>query len=233
MDAMRRALLFSLVFLGLAPAAQAKPRAVLVTCDRNHQAAVFEGRMGTVRGTDRMQMRFRLYVTEPEMTGWHRVAAPGRSRYVYTRRVEALLAPASYRVQIRFRWLDADGDTLKTARATSRTCRQPDPRPDLRVDGIEVRPSGKPGKRRYAITLWNAGRSEADASSLLLGIGDRSPLSAPVPAIAAHKRAVVIVTGRRCTAGEQLTVTADADDVVDESHEDANVLSVACPGLSG
>ncbi len=75
--------------------------------------------MRTVRGAARMQMRFTLQARTPDTTRWSAVAAPGfgtwvssapgTSRYVYTKRVEGLLAPASYRVQLRFRWLSDAG----------------------------------------------------------------------------------------------------------------------------
>jgi hypothetical protein len=229
-----------LVALALAPAAQARAaRAVLVTCDRAHQAAVFAGRMDAVDGSARMQMRFRLHAQQPGGGGWRRLSVPGfgawvtsaprHSRYVFTRRVEALLAPASYRVQIRFRWLDSAGAVVAEARATSRACRQPDPRPDLAVTAIDVRPAVG-GARRYAVTVRNAGRGAAEASELALGLAGGPPLIAAVPALAPGEREVVVVSGPACAAGTPVSATADAADDVDERDEDANVLTVTCPG---
>jgi hypothetical protein len=223
----------------VAPAADAKPpRALVEICDRPHQAAVFAGRMDTVPGAVRMQMRFRLQVTTPDGPGWVRLPVkgfsawvtsdPGHARYVYSKRVEALLAPASYRVQMRFRWLDADGGTVRTARAISRSCRQPDPRADLRVATIVVRPGVDAASRRYAITVRNAGRSATDASDVSLELADGTRITGLVGGLEPWQREVLVLDGPVCQPGSAVTATADAGDAVDERDED-NALSVACP----
>ena len=154
---MQRALvpaLLTLAVLAIAPAAQAatRPQAALVSCDKVHHAAVFEGRMDTRPGSARMQMRFQLQDHGPGER-WVRVAVPGfsawqssatgRSRYVYTKTVDGLVGPASYRVVVHFRWLAADGTVLRRATVVSAACRQPDPRPDLSVAALEVRPAAR------------------------------------------------------------------------------------------
>src|SRR5687767_6408803 len=97
---------------GAAAVPRSAAKAVLDACERStdelDRAAVFEGQMRTIAGASRMQMRFTLQARTPEETRWSAVAAPGfgtwvgsaagTSRYVYTKRVENLLAPASYRV---------------------------------------------------------------------------------------------------------------------------------------
>jgi hypothetical protein len=234
---MKRLVLIATVLAGLVPAAtaSAKPRAVVSACDRTHRTAAFEGRMDTVQGASRMQMRFRLQVSTPDEPAWSRVLVPGfsawvtsdpgRTRYVYTKRVEALLAPAAYRVILKFRWLDADGAVLRTANATSRSCRQPDPRADLRVVSLDLAPGPD---QRYDITLRNAGRSDAASSVVRLALPDGTVLSAGVPPIAPGGRENVFVSGPACRPGAPVTVTADALDAVDERNE-ANAVSLPCP----
>jgi hypothetical protein len=225
--------------LALAPAASAKaPRAIVTTCDRVHHAAVFEGRMDTVPGAARMQMSFRLQVSTPDQPVWTRLSVPGfsawvtsdpeRTRYLYSKRVEALLAPAAYRVFTRFRWLDAKGAVLRSARAFSKPCRQPDPRADLRVIGLGFAPGAGGYDRRYDIALRNTGRSAAPASTVRLELASGAVLSAGVPPIAPGGREDVFVTGPACRAGELVTVIADAGDAVDERNE-ANAVSLPCP----
>jgi hypothetical protein len=241
---MRRPLTFAvLTVLGafaLAPAAEARaPRAVLVACDRADRAAVFEGRMDVVDGAARMQMRFRLEAAEPGDGRWRRVAATGfsawgsaaagRSRYVFTRRVEQLLAPASYRVRVRFRWLDAAGAVIATAGATSRPCRQPDPRPDLMVSAIAVRPAASPSDRRYIVTIRNDGRGGAPPTTVSLALGGGAWLAAPVAALAPGERDAVVFVAPACAPGTPLVATADAGDAVDERDEVANTLTAGCP----
>jgi hypothetical protein len=230
-----------LALLALAPAAQARsaPRALVTTCDRVHQAAVFEGRMDTVPHAVRMQMRFRLQVSTPDAPDWVRLSVPGfsawvtsdpdRTRYVYAKRVEALLAPAAYRVQLRFRWLDAAGLVLRTAQEISRPCRQPDPRPDLRVVGLSAWPGDSAASLRYAVSVRNTGRGDAAASAVTLALPDGTTLRGAVPPIAPGEREVVFLSGPACARGDSLRVTADADDAVDEVDERGDPVTLACP----
>jgi hypothetical protein len=234
---MKRLVLIAAVLAGLVPAATAaaKPRAVVASCDRTHRTAVFEGRMDTLPAATRMQMRFRLLVSTPDEPEWSRVSVPGfsswvssdpgRTRYVYTKRVEALLAPAAYRVSLRFRWLDADGKVLRTARALSRSCRQPDPRADLRVVDLSLAPGPE---QRYDITVRNAGRGDAAATVLRVQLPGGAVLFADVPPIAPGGRENVFLSGPGCRPGAPVTVTADVADAVDERDE-ANSFSLPCP----
>jgi hypothetical protein len=185
-----------------------------------------------------MQMRFRLQISTPEAPAWTSLSLPGfaawqtsdpgRKRYVYDKRVEALLAPAAYRVRMQFRWLDAHGAVLQTARDVSAPCRQPDPRPDLRVTGLTTAPGANASERRYAVSVRNAGRTAAPASTVRLDLPDGSALIASVPPIAPAGSEDVFLTGPACRHGELLTATADADDAVDERDE-ANALTLPCP----
>jgi hypothetical protein len=211
----------------------AKPRATVTLCDRAHQTAVFDGRMESIPKAERLQMRFRLQVSTPGQPGWSRVPVPGfsswvtsdpgRQRYVYTKRVEALLGPASYRVQVWFRWLDAAGATLRTAHVISKSCHQPDPRPDLRVTGIGL---AEPG--RYDVRIRNAGRSDAGASTVQLQFPDGSLATAGVPPMTPGDREDVFVSGPSCSVGQTITATADVGDAVDERDE-ANTVTLPCP----
>jgi hypothetical protein len=213
--------------------AASKPRAIVALCDRSHQTAVFDGRMDAIPKAERLQMRFRLQVSTPGKPGWTRLALPGfsawvtsepgRQRYVYAKRVEALLGPASYRVQVWFRWLDAAGATLRTAHVTSKPCRQPDPRPDLRVTRIGLVERG-----RYDVAIRNFGRSDAGASTVQLLFPDGSIATAGVPPMTPGDREDVFVSGPSCKAGQTITATADVDDVVDERDE-ANTVTLPCP----
>jgi CARDB len=225
-----------LATLVAAPAAHAaRPRVAVTTCDRTHRAAVFEGRMNALPRSQRMQMRFRLQISTPDEPDWTRLNVPGfsswvtsetaRTRYVYAKRVEALAAPAGYRVQVKFRWLDANGDTVRVARVTSRACRQPDPRADLRVVDLRLAPAAR---NRYDVTLRNSGHTDAPASTVDLALPDGTTLSGDVPPMAPGDREDVFLSGPACSPGDVLTATADATDVIDERDE-ANTFGFACP----
>jgi hypothetical protein len=247
---MLRAIILALLALALAaPAASAAgPRwaakALLSDCERasasgSDGAAVFEGQMRVVRGAARMQMRFTLQARSSDSSHWSAVnapgfgtwvsSAPGTSRYVYTKRVEGLLAPASYRVQLRYRWLSADGRTLATARRSSRACRQPDPRPNLVVSSLTLRPAAKPGRSRYVAFVRNTGRSAADESVLRVAFGDAELPLAPVLALEPGEGVEVSVEGPACEPGEPVDADADAGDAVDERDEADNRFTRLCP----
>jgi len=247
-----RAAILTLLMLALAaPAAGAAvPRwaakAVLVDCERApgvddtaDRAAVFEGQMRSVRGAARMQMRFTLQARTPDTSRWGSVAAPGfgtwvssqsgTSRYVYTKRVEGLLAPASYRVQLRFRWLSASGRTLASARRSSATCRQPDPRPNLVVSSLSVRQTARAGRYRYVAFVRNTGRSAAEESELRVALGGTALPSVPVMALEPGEGVEVAVEGPACEAGATVDADADAGDAVDERDEADNRFTRLCP----
>jgi hypothetical protein len=240
----RAVLLTFLLVLAAAPAAQARPsaRALLSSCERGladaDRAAVFEGQMRRVPGASRMQMRFTLQARTPGESRYGALnapgfgswvsSAPGTSRYVYTKRVENLLAPASYRVVLRFRWLDEDGDVVARAKRYSPVCRQPDPRPDLAVRSIGVQAADRPSRNRYVVFVRNAGHSVAEATSLLVTVDGATLPRAAVAELEPGEGVLVSLEGPACRAGAPVEAVADADDAVDERDETDNELSRAC-----
>jgi CARDB len=236
---MRRALmtlLLLLAFPAVADAASVKVVDCVPALDPVDRTATFEARMRPARESERMQVRFTLQVREDELHGWRRVAAEGFdtwltslpevSRYSYAKTVINLTAPASYRTIVRFRWLDADDAVVKSARVISASCRQPDMRPDLEVRRVDVLPGLDAATRRYAVTVRNDGRTDADPFTATLD--DLGPLA--VLGLDAGTQRVVTFTGPPCTAGAPLVVTLDPDEAVDERDEDDNVLAATCPG---
>jgi hypothetical protein len=244
-----RALILAVLVLVLAaPAAGAAvsrsaAKALLGACERgddeSDRAAVFEGQMRTLPGAARMQMRFTLQARTPDTTRWSAVAAPGfgswvssaagTSRYVYTKRVESLLAPASYRVLLRFRWTGPSGKVIARSRAYSRACKQPDPRPNLVVTSLGILPAAKAGRSRYVAFVRNTGRTAAAASSLRVALeGAALPLAA-VPALEPGEGIAVAVEGPACTEATPVDADADAGDAVEERDEADNRFTRLCP----
>src|SRR3954447_2904476 len=226
-----------------APAHAWSPGGVSVArCDKGltpeGRVVVFEGRVSAVRGARRMQMRFTLQARTPDDPAWRKVPAGGFGtwitaprgvgRYLYDKTVDNLLAPASYRAVVDFRWRDARGHVIRTSRATSRTCRQPDPRPDLTVGQLRVAPAAVAGRRRYVATIANAGRGDAGAfdvdftrNGMLIG-------TVTVSHLAAGKERNVFVSAPSCAPGDEIAAAVDARSAVDESDEDDDVLSIIC-----
>jgi CARDB len=230
--------------LGAAPAHAASSGVKLIDCesalDPAARAAVFEGRMRVRRGARKMQMRFTLQTRSPGDPAWRRLPAsgfgkwltsdPGIGRYVYTKRVVALEAPASYRTIVRFRWLDADGDRVASSRSTSEVCRQADLRPNLRPLGVEARAGADAQHARYLVPVVNRGRSPAGPFDVVVSVDGTTLTPAQAPELAPGERALVEVQGPPCQDGQMLTVDVDPTGAVDERAEGDNQLSVPCPG---
>ena len=241
--------LVALVLPGAASAAVPKyARGVTLTaCERGAGdqggAAVFEARMRSLPRTARMQLRYTLQVRTPDRNRYVALAAPGfgtwlgpsagTARYVYTKRVENLLAPGSYRVKVRFRWLSASGGVLRRAKVISAACRQPDPRPNLTVRSLGVQAGSSEGRDRYVAFVRNTGRSTAGPSSLELTVAGTLLGSAPVDELAPGEGMLVSLEGPACSTGDMIEAEADADEAVDERNEDDNRLSRTCPPPSG
>lgn len=208
--------------------------------DAAGRTATFEGRMRTKRGAKRMQMRFTLQTRSPASPSWRALPAAGFGRwltsdagvgrYVYTKRVVSLLAPASYRTTVRFRWLDADGDRVASSRSTSAVCRQPDLRPNLRPLGVEARAGADPEHARYLVPVANRGRTPAGPFDVVVSVDGTTLTPAQAPELAPGERALVEVQGPPCRPGQMLTVDVDPTGAVDERAEGDNQLSAPCPG---
>ena len=240
---MRRALLVSLLFMAAFPAAAQAASVKLLACvpalEGAERSATFEARVRPLAGSERIQVRFTLQLREAATATWRRVAAPGLdawltsapgvSRYFYSKTVQNLAAPATYRMLVRFRWLDGGGDVVARSRAASRSCRQPDMRPDLEATRISVTAPPAPGPALYAVELFNAGRTAAPAFTVTLSAGDQLLDPVAVAGLAPGELRVLELEGPRCAPGAALTATVDPDLLVDERDEDDNVLVATCP----
>jgi CARDB len=231
---MRRFAVVIAFFALAAPAQAAAPASVeLMACVPRDRAAEFEARMGKVEDAAKLRMRFTLQARKPGKKAYRRVAAPGfggwttadpgTSRYVFTRRVEGLLGPARYRAMVRFKWVDARGKTILSARKFSKACRQPDHRPNLKVKALSHE-----GKRRYVALIANNGRTATGAFELQVAIAGTPLDPVSVESLEPNTQRLITVRGPRCVAGAVLTATADPLDLVDERNELDNVLSAPC-----
>jgi hypothetical protein len=239
---MRRALMTTLLVLAF-PAASQAASVKVVECvpavDAVARTATFEARVRAARDSARMQVRFTLQARDAGMRTWRQVDAAGFDtwitslegvrRYTYAKTVINLSAPAAYRTVVRFRWLDAEGEVVKSARDTSETCRQPDMRPDVLPRRLDVLPGPDADTRRYAVLVRNRGRTDAPPFAATLAIGDAPPIPLAVLGLGAGAQRVVTFTAPACAAGTQLTVALDPDEAVDERDEEDNVLVTPCP----
>jgi hypothetical protein len=241
-------LFIALLALAVAPAAAraaaapplgAKLTACTVGEDPASRAAVFTGSMPAAVGTKRMQMRFALQqrltpdgpyktLTVPGWGDWEK-SDPGRPGFVFTKRVDSLAGPASYRAVITFKWLDRKGRTQRATRRTTPACDQPDPRPDLELGGLDATPGQTKDLAVYALVVSNDGRSTAGPFTVTLAVDGvvQPPLQlGPIPV---GEREHGTIVGARCAPGSTVTVTVDAGDAVDESSEGDDVVQRPCP----
>jgi hypothetical protein len=232
---MRRIALTVFLFAALAAPAQAAPPAkvALTDCSVKDRAAEFEARMGKVEDGVRLKMRFALQVRQAGQKTYQRVpapgfrtwstAAPGKTSWVFTRRVEALIGPARYRAQVRFQWIDTAGRVIAHAKKVSRACKQPDHRPNLKVTALS-----RAGKRRYTALVINNGRTPTGAFELQLAVGDTLLDPVSLPGLAPQQQRLVTLHGPGCTPGTAVTATADPLDVIDERNEADNAFTLTC-----
>lgn len=243
---MRRALLLTillLLFVAATASAQERPKlaATLAACETGTEPeqrfAVFTGSMPAVKRTRRMSMRFDLEerggagaaaessraVAAPKLARWNRSKA-GVAGFVYTKRVTRLLENRWYRAVVRFRWHDARGRVIKSARRTTSFCHQPDQRPNLQLESLRA---ARPGS--YLVTIVNAGETPAAESTV--GVEPRPETSAQrrVPPLAPDERTTVVVEAEPCAQGSVVVVQLDVAREVQESREDDNRLEVDCP----
>jgi hypothetical protein len=218
----------------------AKTTTCTTGADDASRAAAFTGAMPAGAQTKRMQMRFVLIqrkgtgpkgtfkkLAVPGWGGWVK-SDPDRQGFVFTKRVEALTAPAGYRAVISFRWVDGKGHVQRTATRTTSVCEQPDPRPDLVLGGVDATATGK-GTAVYTVSIANEGH--ADAVPFAVTITVDGTVSEPVTLgpIAGGGRLTGTLAAPQCTPGSMITVTIDVADTVVESVEGDDAVQRPCP----
>jgi len=211
--------------------------AALTSCrtgaDEQSRAATFTGQMPAL-GADRLWMRFDLFrraardgawlpVLAPNFGAWEK-SEPGRPAFIFTKRVAGLTGPAAYRAVVRFRWYDAGGRLLRTARRQTKPCRQPDTRPDLVAGALDGFPTERPDVAIYRLVVRNDGREAAGPFSVRLG-----EATARVDGLPGGERRPVSFVAPRCTPGSTMHVVLDSGSEVLESHEADDVAELACP----
>jgi hypothetical protein len=203
------------------------------------RTAAFTASMPAIESSARMWIRFDLLqrtpgqaefdpVRLPAWGRWER-SEPGRTGFIYTKRVQALRAPGAYRARVRFRWYGADGRLVRRAERLTGICRQRDPRPDLRAGALAVAGGLGPAAATYLLTLTNAGRGAAGPFDVVLTTAGMPQAPVRVDGLAAGESRVVSVPGPRCAAGATVRFVLDAGAAVDESEEADDVVDRLCP----
>jgi hypothetical protein len=206
--------------------------------------------MRPLKGTRRMTLRFDLFTRTKANSAW--AAVPGGDLgswltprnptlgerpgdvWILNKSVNELAAPAAYRFRVSFRWIGTHGRTLGTAVRTSATCSQPELRPDLLVQAIDVQPiSGHPHLNLYVATIANRGASAARRFRVQFQTGGGAPKYHAIKFLGAHATTQVSFEGPVCAATAASTVTVDPDGVVNDSNPANNTKTADCSSAGG
>lgn len=227
--------------LAVPAAAGAKgPAAVhLKSCETgakpSERRATFKSWMHSVPGSVRMAVRFRLVSQAPgrsaervegpaELNVWHR-SHFGVTRYVYSQTVKRLEQGTSYRMVVRYRWYDANGEIVKRAKRTSHDCVQSGDLPNLIVAGVAYDPTDV-GTWHYDVTVKNKGQAVAENFVVTLLVDGAVVDERTVESLDAGNSTDVELNGPPCL---HLRAIVDSEETVTERHEDDNSFSSTCP----
>jgi CARDB len=224
---------------GASTAAAVDPTASvkLKSCSIEDASALFVARMHQVGDSDAMWLRFRLL--EKGDTGFHYLKAPGLGRwrkskpdvgaFAYRQAVRGLEAGSLYRAEVDFRWYDAGGDVIQTARRRSPVCRQYDVLPNLTATTIGAKSLSQEGVVRYRVLVTNEGIATATGVPVRLTVDGGIVDTVTVPALMPAERRVIAIQGPACT--RSVKAEADPDGVIVESSEADNAHEIACANL--
>jgi CARDB len=142
-----------------------------------------------------------------------------------------LVAPATYKFRVTFRWIGAQGQTLDTATQVSPTCYQPELRADLLVRSLSVTAIStgpNAGQWAYAAVIANRGLTAAGPVAVEFADGAAAPEAATVAWVGAKSTARQRFVAAPCTPGTTLTVTVDPEQTNDEYDYANNTLTMVC-----
>ena len=207
--------------------------------------------MRPLKGTRRMALRFDLLTRTKANAAWSVVPGgdlgawltprnptlgerPG-DVWILNKSVNELGAPAAYRFRVSFRWTGTHGRALGTAVRTTATCAQPELRPDLLVQSIDVQPiSGHPHLNLYVATIANHGATAARGFRVQFNPGNGSAAKyRAIKLLAAHAKTTVQFEGPACSTSAASTITVDPDGVVNDFNPANNTMTAVCSSAGG
>jgi hypothetical protein len=207
----------------------------LEKCSLEQHSALFYARMRRVPGTEWMKLRFTLLerrgddrfhrVDAPELAEW-RKSDPGVRAFGYRQEVKGLSEGSAYRVLVRYRWHDENGEVIKRRRRRSRICRQFTGLPNLRVRALGAKPSGTPQVWRYNFRVRNAGSEPATDVLVAFSVDGGQTDTLSVLRLAPEEASRVQFRGPPCE--NSYFATADPDGAIPETDESDNRGGLAC-----
>jgi hypothetical protein len=199
--------------------------------------------MGTVAGTQRLQMRFALQertahglvlIHGGDLGQWISPSSPTlgqhpSDKWVVNHPVTGVPVPGSYRFKVWFRWIGSSGQLIGRAQKATASCRQPDLRPDLYVRLVSS--TKVSGGDRYTVQVGNSGLTGATNVELAFSPGSgQQPVTKMITRLPAHQSVQRSFLGPACTSSSApATITVDPNDLIDQVSRADNSITVACP----
>jgi hypothetical protein len=203
--------------------------------------------MRPLAGTLKMQMEIQLLSRTPSATSFSAVSIPAQSKldtwitapgtlgqrpgdvWKETAPVADLPAPASYRFEVDFRWVGADGKVLGTAQRLSSSCHELELRPQLAISSFTVHAeAGHPQLDRDVAVIANSGATAAKDFEVQFSDGTKL-VTDTVARIGAHASRTLTFDGPACAVATPPTLTVDPQHVVDEIVPGNIVATATCP----
>jgi CARDB protein len=209
-------------------------------CSLVDRSGVFVGRMRRVRGTEVMWMRYTLLertgsgdyeAVHARGLGRWRKSDPGVRAFRYRQRVRGLSEGTSYRMSVRFRWYDEEGNVIRRARRRSGLCRQYTVLPNLRMVRLRAEPGSGPGTARYIARVSNRGAVAVTNATVALSLDGGELDRQTIHRLPAYGSQSLVFEGPKCAAGDEVRAVADPDGSLVESSERDNRLARACDDL--
>lgn len=230
-------------------AASSGPRLQSFVCQRAldppTRAVSITAVMPTLSGTEKLALRFELLrrsgasssfaeVSGRDLRTWVHPDNPTLGQrpgdvWIVSHPVVNLLAPASYRYRVTFRWTGSHGRVLSEIVRQSPVCYEPELRPDLVVKAITVLPiAASPLKNAYTAEVVNNGATAAGPFEVQFSdagaVQDHT-----VSSLGAHSAVRERFVGALCTSSSSPTVTVDPGHQVDVYSRSKAALTATCP----
>jgi hypothetical protein len=199
--------------------------------------------MGTIAGTQRLQMRFELLertthgqvlIHGGDLGQWisPTAATLGQhpsDKWVVSHPVTGVPVPGSYRFKVWFRWVGSGGGVIGRAQRVTASCRQPDLRPNLYVRLLSS--SKVSGGARYTVQVGNTGLTAASNVELAFSSGGtQQPVVQTIARLPSHQSVQRSFVGPSCTSSSTpATITVDPNDLIDQVSRADNSITVPCP----
>jgi hypothetical protein len=220
-----------------------KVTATLTTChvasDLADRYATFAAQMVATPATQEMSLRLQLYEHTAGTPGYRLItgvpgfgawesSAPGIGVFNYSQEVTSLVAPASFRVQVGYRWLDGDRHVIRRATRTTVACVEPAQLANLVAGAVSISPGPGAGNATYDITVRNDGGQVAGPFDVSLSVAGVPLADQTVLRLAPASRTVVEFTGPACTPGGTLAIAVDPAGAIPQTTTVDDARLVTC-----